>query len=321
MMRIHELLGAGRTPGLVEMARRLEVSSKTVQRDLDFMRERLGLPVSYSRSVRGYRYTEAVTGFPAIQVTEGEVVALLVAQRALEQYRGTRFEETLRSAFAKLTSSLGGQTVFAPDTEVSFRPLGVSNHDLEVFESLHEAVRLRREVKFSYLKPRATQSEERRVRPHHLACVQGRWYLVAWDAAREAMRTFALPRISRLRRLERRFERVQGFAIEKYFGNSFGVFAGEGAIEVRIRFDAYASRLVEERFWHGTQSIQRLPDGESELTLHLNDLQEVENWILSWGAHAVAVGPVELVDRVRRSLRAAAKRYLGVSSASGAASG
>ncbi len=105
MLRIHELLREGKTPGLPELARHLEVSGKTVQQDVEFMRERLKLPVAYSRAHGGYRYTEAVTGFPSLQVTEGEVVALLVAQRALEQYRVMRREEALRSAFAKMASS------------------------------------------------------------------------------------------------------------------------------------------------------------------------------------------------------------------------
>ena len=111
-----------------------------------------------------YRYTEPVTGFPSLQVTDGEVVALLVAQKALEQYRGTRFEEVLRSAFAKLTASMGDESVFSPDAEVSFRPVGVSTHDLAVFETLHTAVRRRREVRFAYRKPRSAADEERRVR-------------------------------------------------------------------------------------------------------------------------------------------------------------
>jgi proteasome accessory factor B len=309
MLRIHEVLQGGKTPGVAELARRLEVSGKTVQRDVEFMRERLRLPVVYSRNHQGYRYTEPVTGFPSVQMTEVEVVALLVAHRALEQYRGTRFESALRSAFEKLTSSLGDDFVVVAGPEVSFRPIGASAHDLETFESLHRAVRERRETSFAYHKLKAARPEERRVRPHHLACVQGQWYVVAWDRRRDAMRTFALTRISRLRVLETRFERVQGFDIHRYFGNAFGVFAGEGAIEVRIRFDAYATRLVAERFWHPTQAVQTLPDGESELTLHLNDLHEITNWILGWGEHAVALAPAELVTRVRFSLAAAEGNY------------
>ncbi len=309
MLKIHEALQTGRPASPALLAEELEVSGKTVQRDVEFMRERLRLPVEFSRTHGGYRYTEPVAGFPSVHVTEGEVLALLVAQRALEQYRGTPFEATLRSAFAKLTNAMQDETVFTPGPGISFRPLGVSTHDLGVFELLHAGVRQRREVRFGYRKIKSAAAEVRRVRPHHLACVQGRWYLVAWDALRDAMRTFALTRISAPRLLERRFERVQGFDIGKYFGNSFGVFAGEGSIEVRIRFDAGAARLVAERTWHPTQDLRALPGGESELTLRLNDLREVAAWVLSWGEHAWVVSPPELVESVRNSHVAAASRY------------
>lgn len=309
MLQIHEMLQAGKTPGIAPLATALEVSGKTIQRDVEFMRERLRLPILFSKSHRGYRYTEKVAGFSSVHVTEGEVVALLVAQRALEQYRGTRFEAAIRSAFEKLTSALTETTVFSPGTEVSFRPLSVSAHDIEVFDTLNCAVRQRREVRFFYQKLNASAEEERRVHSHHLSCVQGQWYVVAWDLSRDAMRTFALTRISRLRLMEKRFERVKDFDIQRYFGNSFGVFSGEGAIEVRVRFDAYASRLVAERFWHATQSLQTLPKGESVLTVHLNDLNEVANWILGWGEHAQALAPGELVARVRRSLQSAIRTY------------
>lgn len=309
MLKIHQALQAGRAASLPRLAEELEVSSKTVQRDVEFMRERLRLPVEFSRTHGGYRYTEPVAGFPSVHVTEGEVVALLVAQRALEQYRGTPFEETLRAAFAKLTNAMQDETVFTPGPGVSFRPLGVSTHDLGIFELLHTAVRQHQEVRFTYRKIKSAAAEVRRVRPHHLACVQGRWYMVAWDALRDAMRTFALTRISGPRLLARRFERVQGFDIERYFGNSFGVFAGEGAIEVRIRFDAAAARLVAERTWHPTQELSALPEGEAELSLRLNDLREVASWVLSWGEHAWVVSPPELVASVRDSHAAAARRY------------
>jgi biotin operon repressor len=140
MLKIHEALQAGRAASLPRLAEDLEVSSKTVQRDVEFMRERLRLPVQFSRTHGGYRYTEPVAGFPSVHVTEGEVVALLVAQRALEQYRGTPFEETLRSAFAKLTNAMQDETVFTPGPGVSFRPLGVSTHDLGIFELLHTCI-------------------------------------------------------------------------------------------------------------------------------------------------------------------------------------
>ncbi|NBP25108.1 MAG: WYL domain-containing protein, partial [Proteobacteria bacterium] len=64
-----------------------------------------------------------------------------------------------------------------------------------------------------------------------------------------------------------------------------------------------------ERSWHPTQDLRAMPGGESELTLRLNDLREVAAWVLSWGEHAWVVSPPELVESVRNSHAAAARRY------------
>ena len=70
------------------------------------------------------------------------------------------------------------------------------------------------------------------------------------------------------------FRRPPNFSISKHLGDSFGVFKGKARHRVRIRFDAFASRLVAERHWHPSQKIQRLPDGEIELSMTLGSLEE-----------------------------------------------
>lgn len=66
MLRLHEWLVAGRNPNCRKLAEQFEVSAKTVQRDVNFMRDRLGLPIEYDKTRFGFHYTRPVTGFPAI---------------------------------------------------------------------------------------------------------------------------------------------------------------------------------------------------------------------------------------------------------------
>ena len=68
MMRMHERLKAGRYPNCRKLAEELEVSSKTIQRDIDFMRDRLNLPIEYDQLHFGFAYTEPVTSFPVTRV-------------------------------------------------------------------------------------------------------------------------------------------------------------------------------------------------------------------------------------------------------------
>ena len=106
MLRIHERLKGDRFPNCSQLALDLDVATKTVQRDIDFMRDRMDLPIEFDFRRNGFHYTSPVENFPTVQVTEQELIALFVAEKALAQYKGTPFEKPLHAAFQKLTGSL-----------------------------------------------------------------------------------------------------------------------------------------------------------------------------------------------------------------------
>lgn len=301
-MRLHEKIKAGGFPNCRKVADELEVSTKTIQRDIEFMRDRLGLPIAYDQLKFGFIYTEPVTHFPSVEVSEGEVIALFVAQKALEQYRGTPFEKPLRTAFAKITEGLQDRIQFAwseVESAISFRGLGSSVADLELFETVSRAVLQSHELAFEYRKLRSTSHEARRIQPYHLGCIENQWYVFGFDLARQQLRTFALPRMRRVRDTRAGFRRPADFSISAHLSDSFGVFRGEGRFRVRIHFDAFASQLVAERVWHSSQKNRSLPGGELEISLQLGSLEEIERWVLSWGGHARVLEPRALQERVR----------------------
>lgn len=303
MMRVHQQLVAGGFPNCRKLADELEVSPKTIQRDIVFMRDRLGLPIEYDQLHFGFVYSEPVTHFPSVEVSQGEVVALFVAQKALEQYRGTSFEKPLRTAFDKITEGLSDRIGFQwsdVDSAISFRGIGTSVADLELFETVSRCVLESHELSFEYKKLGQADYETRRVQPYHLGCVENQWYLFGYCLIRKQLRTFALPRIRKVRDTRKGFQRPADFSIASHLGDSFGVFKGKGRQKVRVCFDMFASRLVSERIWHPSQKLKTLPDGV-ELTLTLDSLEEIERWILSWGNHARVLEPEALRERVRQT--------------------
>jgi len=312
MMRLHDKIKAGAFPNCQKLARELEVSAKTIQRDIDFMRDRLGLPIEYDQLQFGFCYTEPVANFPNIEVSQGEIMALFVARKALEQYRGTSFERSLRTAFQKISDGLRDKVDFQwgdVDAAISFRGLGTTAADIGLFETVSKAVIESREIEFGYKKAKGVNYEARRVRPYHLGCVSDQWYLFGFDLARDQMRTFVLTRMRGVRRTVARFHRPADFSINKHLSESFGVFSGHGHYPVRIRFDALAGQLVSERQWHGSQKIKPLPGGGVEMRMELGSLEEVERWILSWGQRAQVLEPPELVERIRAALRLLNEAY------------
>jgi len=88
--------------------------------------------------------------------------------------------------------------------------------------------------------------------------------------------------------------------IQKLFENSFQIWQSEDAKLERIvlRFSGRAAQLVRERNWHASQRIQELANGEAELTLALNSLEEIVPWILSWGRQCEVVRPARLRKKV-----------------------
>lgn len=314
MLRIHEELRRGRLVNCTGLGRNLEVCRKTIVRDLAFMRDQLDLPVEFDARLQAYRYTHPVNAFPTVQVTEGELMALLVAQRALEQYRGTPFHRQLEIAFGKLTDGLRDKISFSPADElraVSFRNIGLGKTDLAVFNTLSTAVLKRQVVEFAYKKSGQSRADRRRVRPYHLAHRENLWYLIALDEERGALRTFALPRIAEARVTGGTFAKPEDFSPEKFFSSALGVLGGEGNYRVVVRFTAVAADRVREREWHESQVMRDLPDGRLELTLRLGALAEVSRWILGWGESAEVVGPPELRMQVKATVETLARMYAG----------
>jgi len=312
MLQIHNRLQAGKYPNCSSLAKELEVSSKTIQRDMEYIRDQLDVPVEYDSVRHGYYYTEPVTSFPTIPTTDGEVLALFVAQKALAQYKGTPFEKPLAVAFEKLSSVLAdGITVDLNELAeaLSFRHTGEAITDLEIFSKVTEGLRERRVLRFSYRKLNARRNEDREVEPYHLASIDGQWYLFANDLARKDIRTFVVGRIQAVPQVGRKFKRPENFSLSERLLGSFGVFKGNGHHRVRIAFDAFSAQLVRERSWHPSQTIKEGDNGTLELSLELDSLEEIERWVLSWGGHAQVVGPRELKERVRTALSAMQKSY------------
>jgi proteasome accessory factor B len=304
MLRIHQAVQSGSYPNASTLARSLEVSTKSIHRDIEFMRDRLELPIEYDGVRFGYHYTEEVSAFPTVQITEGELFALIVAEKALQQYRGTNFEKPLLSAIKKMEQSL-------PDTislnlseveqTISFRTRAEPILNLGIFDALAKATAQRQQLELTYRKPGSRQTEQRLIDPYHLANINGEWFLFAYDAARKDIRTFVPARVKAVKATGKTFERAQKFSLERRLRDSFGVHSGQGEFDIVIRFDESVADYIREKRWHESQQLRELKGGAVELRLKLSSLAEVERWVLSWGGNAVVVKPSELASAVREA--------------------
>lgn len=318
ILRIHEMVLRGGFPNCSNIAQELEVNRKTIQRDLNFMREELGLPLEYSETSHGYHYSGPVSDFPFLKTTAEDLVGLLLARNALDPMKGSALESSLRAGFQKLLAGMSDR-ITIPWSEVeqafSVKSAGMTERDAFLFERLARAVLESRELQFEYRKLADGKSAKRRLQPYHLAEIDGGWYVIGHDLDRGARRTFAVQRMRAVHLTNKRFVRSRDFRLEDHFAGSFGVWAGEDRGEarhrVKIRFRGFAARVVAERRWHPSQEIHPVePDGSViDLTLTLSALEDIMRWILGFGAQAEALEPAELRERIAAELRSAATQY------------
>jgi proteasome accessory factor B len=312
MLRFHDLLKAQAYPTCNQVAKEFEVSWRTIMRDVEFMKSRLKLPMEFDTRRNGYYYTKPVDQFPNLPLSESEVFALLVAHKAIAQYRGTPFEQPLALAFKRLTGQLDSTTKFSLgylDEVLSFRPFAPEDTDLPIFDILTRALKERRVLKFQYRNLDAEKSQARLVHPYHLGCIDNHWYLFAFDVKRDAMRTFALPRLKSPEITAERFSIPKKFNLAEYLKGSLTVFKGDADYEIVVDFDSWGADLIRGRKWHASQEITELPKRQLRLRLRLNSIEEAERWVLSWGTHATVVRPQALATRLRTTATTLSSRY------------
>jgi len=102
---IERSVRSGAYPNSESLADELEVDSRTVQRDIAFLKDQLGAPLEFCRKRNGYHLTDLSWTLPAFQLTEGELVSVFLAERLIRQYRGTPFETDLARAFDRIASA------------------------------------------------------------------------------------------------------------------------------------------------------------------------------------------------------------------------
>ncbi len=310
---IDQAIRAGAWPNATTLGRQLEVAPRTIQRDLEFLRDRLQAPVEFDPRRNGYHYTEPDYQLPFIRLTEGELAALFLAERLLQEYRGTPYAAALASLFDKLRLALPNEVSldlshFAD--ALSVRQLAGLDGNPAIFAQLARAVRECRRLELVYWTASRDAECRRIVDPYHLASVQGDWYLYAYCHLREEIRVFCPSRIRSIRDTGKRFNRPADFRLADYLDGTFRVLHGDGPpCRVRLRFAADVARYIREREWHPSQRLKERRDGSLELTLRLNHFLEVKRWALSYGAACEVLEPAELREEVRHEVLRTLEKY------------
>lgn len=304
---------AGRHPNNTTIAAHFEITTKTAQRTIEFMRDRLRLPIAYSAEHRGLIYTEPVYALPAIELTEGDLIAILLAEKLARQYRSTAIGQHVEQTFGKVLSAMTNTVSIdlnALGEAHSFEAAATTELDPDLFSRLGRAAISRRRIEMTYFTAGRGELTQRKADPLHLRNSLGEWYLVAWDHLRDAPRDFLLSRIRELTVTEEHFDWPQGFNLDEYLNQGFGMIRGREPIQVEIVFDEYQSRWMRERSkFHPTEEREELPDGRLRVRMQVTALDGVKRFVMQYGAHAEVIAPKELRASIQQEINAMNQLY------------
>ncbi|WP_344951356.1 YafY family protein [Sphaerisporangium flaviroseum] len=298
-LRLLSLLQTHRYWPGAELAGRLEVSVRTLRRDVDRLRE-LGYPVEAHRGVDGGYQLAAGAALPPLLVDDEEAVALAIGLRMAAQGSVAGIEESSVRALTKVVQ------VMPPRLRRRIEALRSATVptvwgsgptvDAGVLTAVAQACRDEERLRFSY-QARGAEPGDRHVEPHRLVSLGRRWYLVAYDLIRHDWRSFRLDRLDDPRSTGERFRPRE-------------LPAEDAAAFVRAGIDNIAAPYAFEAVLHAPAervrrlvgqwgTIEEIDEGRCLLRMSSDTLDWPTMALGVVGADFEVIHPPELIDHLR----------------------
>ena len=323
LLKIDEQLRAKRFPTARSLAKEFDVSKRTVERDIEFLRDRYEAPIEYDHSKCGYAYTQETFFLKSLFLTDEELFSAAVFEKALQQYRNTPIEGRLKAVFAKLTELLpddavsvntmwlGDSLTFIPEPSPEISP--------EIFDAVFSGVKARRAIRFQYRSLTQTEPTMRMCEPYHIVCQRGAWYVIGRCADKNEERIFSFSRMSGIEVLKDwAFELPTGFTVEQYIDKNVGVWLNRREpFTVRLLFSASVSVFAEEHIWNEEQTVLVHEDKSVEVSFKTTQFEEIKRFVLGQGATVQVLEPPELVQAVQKEIEEMRSLYQNEKNPSG----
>jgi len=300
LLRLLSLFQARRYWSGAELCDRLEVTARTLRRDVDRLRS-LGYPVSSTSGVAGGYQLAAGATLPPLLLDDEEAVAVAVGLRTAASGTVAGIEESSVRALAKLEQVLPTRLrrrVEALHAFIVSMPNAAAKVDVETLAAIAAACRDSEIVRFHY-NSRSGAVTARQVEPHRLVHTGRRWYLAAWDVDRNAWRTFRVDRIEGRIATGARFAQrppPQGdFAAFVSHSVAYAPYAHQVTVLLRVPLVTAAEKIPPS-----VGLLEAIDENTCLLRLGAPSLEGFGAFLAYIGFDFEVREPVELVQAIRR---------------------
>ncbi|MGQ0430581.1 MAG: helix-turn-helix transcriptional regulator [Gammaproteobacteria bacterium] len=297
-----------------EIEQDLEVSHATFKRDIEYLRDRLNMPIVWSRTRQAYvldPQAEAAE-LPGVWFSPGEIYALLAIEHLLGSLSPGLLGRQLEPLRARLALLLERGDRGHREIRRRIRVIGPGTRRVnrDVFEAVSLGLLGRRQVWIRHLRRGDGGVTERTVSPQRLVHYRYNWYLDAWCHLRRDLRVFSVDAIRVAAVREEAAREIAEAELDRVLGAGYGIFAGANTETAVLRFTPAAARWVADEAWHSRQVGRIEADGSYRLELPYSGEPELVMDLLRHGAGVEVLGPPRLRERVAQELALAARQYV-----------
>ncbi len=300
--RIHELLtlrkGAVVSPE--ELCHACEISRRTLDNDIAFMRNEYEAPIIWDKQRQGYCYEHAFDLTSQIALNTEDVHRLHVAVETLAQFEHLEVFRDLRETVEKIRKGVSGWVRrSAAAKSIYFEP--VQNAGTEHLPLLLRAIEEHRRVSFGYQSFRQSEVRQCELEPYCIRQYDQRWYVVGRSPQYDYLKPFALDRIASRPELSKAFFEAPEFRPEQFFQHIYGMHTEpiEQAREVVLAFSPLQARYFESRPFHPYHLLAEHADGSIEVRLNVCITIELIRKLASYGHEVEVLAPGELRETLR----------------------
>jgi len=303
--KIQSLLRQRKIVRAIEFQEALEVSRATFRRDLEYLRDRLGMPIRWDATVNGYvldaddSNNQPLSGF---WLNDEEVLALLSLIQVTSTIEPAKLlaltTEPLQERLEHMLSQ-GKYAASAIRSRIKVSTVGRRRTSPEHFQTIADALLSRQRLHITHFGRSTAENTARDISPQRLVYYRDNWYLDTYCHMRNGLRSFSVDAIQSVGRLSTAPAiDIDESQLSKELDNTYGIFSGKTARLAQLRFSAFQARWVANEIWHTDQVGQLSEDGSYLLQVPFSDEQELMMDILRYGAHVEVLTPQSLRDAI-----------------------
>jgi len=311
---IQTLISSKKGKSASDLSQDMECHPRTIYRDLEAL-QMAGFPIYIEKSEGKSLWSllDTVKHQMPVPFTLTELMALYFGRDMLKVFRDTAFYDSLESLFQKVKTTLPPESIkYLKNVEQTFylsmKPYKEYGKFKEILNRVNDAAVNRKSFEIVYYTMSRKKESRRRVDPYRIWFFNGTFYLIGFCHTRNEVRIFALDRIKMLHQTEETFQIPGDFSLEKFTASSFGVYQGE-PLYIKVWFHQDIAGYIKEKIWHESQEIQDQEDGSIIFEAEVAGTDEIQFWIMTWGAKAEVISPLSLRDKIRAEAEMVVRRY------------